>query len=144
MSNTQIREAQKGDYSAICALINNELGDPDVRLDELAARMEIMDRDQNYRTFVALLDGKIVGFIGTVQGIAFEVNGGYLRIMALAVAKEYQRGGIGGALLTHAETFAAARGITAFALNSGLRRLDAHLFYERNGYQKKSYGFGKG
>jgi len=61
------------------------------------------------------LDDNIVGFGGTVQGIAFEVNAGFLRIIALAVSK----------------------GILSFALNSGLRRLEAHAFYEHNGYVKK-------
>jgi len=143
MINIQIREAKKDDYTGICLLINKELGYPDVNIDELSFRMEKMNQDDNYHTFVALLDGKIVGFIGTVQGIAFEINSGFIRIIALAISREYQNKGIGSSLLKHVENFAILKGITAFALNSGMKRMDAHMFYERNGYEKKSYGFGK-
>ena len=143
MLNVQIREARKDDYYEICSLINNELGYPDVKIDDLSFRMEEMNRDSNYRTFVALLDDKIVGFIGTVQGIAFEVNSGFMRITALAVSREYQHRGIGSSLLKHIEDFAISIGITSFALNSGFKRTEAHAFYEHNGYYKKSYGFSK-
>jgi len=66
-----------------------------------------------------------------------------MRIIALAASKEHQNQGIGSALLKYAEDFAVSRGVTAFALSSGLKRLEAHMFYERNGYDKRSYGFGK-
>jgi len=141
--NVEIRESIENDYRQICSLINNELGYPDVKMDDLVVRMKKMDQDNNYKTFVALLDDVIVGFVGTVQGIAFEVDSGYMRIIALAVSSDYQNKGIGTSLLKHVENFASSKGITAFALNSGFRRLEAHAFYEHNGYAKKSYGFSK-
>ena len=139
----EIREICESDFSAICSLINNELGYPEVNLDGLITRIELMNQDENYNTFVALLNNKIVGFIGTFQGIAFESNGFYIRIIALAVSKENQNKGIGRSLVKHVENYAKEKGITAFALNSGLQRLNTHIFYENNGYIKKSYGFSK-
>jgi len=138
----QSREAQKMDYAAICSLVNDELGYPDVSEEELTHRIDMMNQDKSYCVFIALIDEKIVGFIGAVQSIAFE-HGKYMRITALAVAKEYQNRGIGGSLLKHVEDFTASMGITVITLNSGLARLDAHKFYEHNGYAAKSYGFWK-
>ena len=138
-----IREANQDDYRDICSLINNELGYPNVEINDLTSRTEMMNNDKNYRTFVALSDNKVVGFIGTVQGIAFETNGGFIRIIALAVSKKHQNKGIGSYLLKHVEKFAGSIGISAFALNSGFKRLETHAFYEHNGYVKKSYGFSK-
>lgn len=138
-----IREVCSADYPAVCSLINNELGYPDVDITNLSSRIELMNQDDNYRAFVALLDERVVGFIGTVQGIAFEMNGFYMRIIALAVSHEHQNKGIGSSLLRHVEDYASTKGITAFAVNSGLQRLNTHIFYEHNGYIKKSYGFGK-
>ena len=138
----EIREAQKCDYPKICSLINNELGYPDVKLDDLTRRMDMMNQDKNYYTFVALLDNDVVGFIGALQDIAFEVSG-FMRIIALAVSKDYQNKGVGSSLLKHVEGIAISKGITIFALNCGLQRLDSHRFYERNGYVSKSYGFSK-
>ena len=125
-------------------MINNELGYPDVNIEDLSLRISLMNQDKNYRTFVALFDEKVIAFIGTVKGIAFEMNGQYLRIIALAVSKDHQNKGVGRSLLNHVEKYANAGGITAFAVNSGLQRHNTHIFYEKNGYVKKSYGFGKG
>jgi predicted N-acetyltransferase YhbS len=138
-----IRTAVKADYSAICSLINLELGYTSVNIEDLTLRMELMSQDANYLTFVALINDEVVGFIGTVQGIAFEVNGIYLRIIAMAVAKPHQNKGIGRSLLKHVEDFADSKSITIFAVNSGLQRLSTHAFYENNGFTKASYGFGK-
>lgn len=141
--STQIRAAVDGDFPDICTLVNNELGYPNVQLSDFMDRMKAMAQDDNYRIFVALLDNEIVGFIGTVQGIAFEVDGGFLRIIALAVAKKHQHKGIGSLLLKHVENFARLNGISALALNSGFHRLESHAFYENNGFSKRSYGFSK-
>ena len=141
--NIEIREAHENDYGQICSLINNELGYPDVDFCDLTVRMRKMNQDKNYRTFVALLDDKIIGFIGTVQIIAFENKSDYMRITAFAVSNNYQNKGIGTSLLKHVENFAVSNGITSFYLNSGFKRLDAHAFYEHNGYEKKSFGFKK-
>ena len=139
----QIREAQHSDYSEICSLINDELGYPNVTVEELTLRIEMMNQDKNYLTFVALIDDKIVGFIGACQGITFEANSRLMRVIALAVSKYYQNKGIGSSLLKHIELLADSKGISVLTLNSGFKRLDAHAFYEHNGYLKKSYGFSK-
>jgi len=142
--NINIREACSDDYISICSLVNNELGYPNVNIDDLTSRIELMNQDENYRTFVALLDDNVVGFIGMVQEIAFEISGSYMRINAFAVSKEHQNKGIGRALLKFAEDYANEKGITVFTLNIGFQRLNTHIFYERNGYIKKSFGFWKG
>lgn len=144
VNDMQIRRADEKDYPVICSLINNELGYPDVNVEDLTSRIELMNQDDNYRAFVALIDDKVVGFIGTVQGIAFEVKGFYLRIVALAVLEEQQGKGIGSSLLKYVEDYADSKGINTFAVSSGLQRLNTHLFYEKNGFLKSSYSFWKG
>ncbi|HIP79032.1 MAG TPA: GNAT family N-acetyltransferase, partial [Kiloniellaceae bacterium] len=52
-------------------------------------------------------------------------------------------GGIGQALLAHAEAEARREGCAALRLNSGLWREDAHRFYEAFGLQKRGYAFVK-
>ena len=141
--NIQIREAVESDYPYICSLINNELGYPEVELSKLASRMKIMRGDNNYHIFTALLNDKTVGFIGTFHGVTFELDSRFMRILAFAVSKGHQNKGIGGLLLKHAEKYAGSMGVTSFVLSSKFKRLDAHTFYEHNGYIKKSYGFSK-
>ena len=139
----QIRKAQKDDYAAICSLINNELGYPDVNVNDLTPRLDMMSKDINYDILVAAIDDKVVGFIGTLRELAFTSNSGYMQILAFAVSGDFQKKGIGCALLEHVENSAHSKGVDAIALTSRFSRLDTHTFYERRGYTKTSYGFSK-
>lgn len=96
--------------------------------------MKKMKDAEIYHTFVALLDNEIVGFIGTIEEIAFEIDENYFRIIGLALSKLHQNKGIGSLLLNHIEKFALSKGISTFTLSSGLKRFEAHQFYEHNGY----------
>ncbi len=105
--------------------------------------MEKMKKEGNYKTFVALYENKVAGFIAVTQVLAAEVPNGYLHIQGLAVQEELQHRGIGSRLLRHAEDYAKEAGAPFIILCSGVKRTDAHAFYERNGYDKDSYCFDK-
>ena len=138
-----IREAQEGDYLAIGNLIKHELGYGDIDFTSLFDRLRRISSDDNYMTFVAVMDTQVVGFIGLLKYITYELDNGYLRILAMAVSQEQQNKGIGSELLRQAEQFAAENNIAHIMLTSRLNRLAAHIFYEHNDYVKKSYGFSK-
>jgi len=139
-----IRNATPADSAGICHLINDSLGYKDVTQDALASRMERMNAAGGYFTLVAEADGEMAGFISVAQGIAVEIESDYFRIIALAVDEKYRRAGIGSKLLTRVEEIAVERGVWYFTLSSGFQRAGAHAFYERNGYEKRSYAFSKG
>ena len=65
-----------------------------------------MRRRGNYQIFVACDGDSVVGFIGCVRYLAFELENEGMKIIALAVAKEYRRKGIGMMLLKTAEKWA--------------------------------------
>jgi len=46
-------------------------------------------------------------------------------------------------LLARAERYAADNNIHYITLTSGMHRTGAHLFYERNGFEKKGFSFKK-
>ncbi|WP_228552380.1 hypothetical protein [Gracilibacillus salitolerans] len=50
-----------------------------------------MNKDENYKTFVALFENKEVGFITVVQTMALEYEIGYLKINGLAVQENFQK-----------------------------------------------------
>ncbi|QLG42761.1 GNAT family N-acetyltransferase [Paenibacillus sp. FSL W7-1088] len=104
---------------------------------------EKMIEDGNYKTFVALFENDVVGFVTIVQALSVGVTIGYLHIQALAVKKEFQHHGVGTKLLRHTENYAKELGISSIILCSGFKRTDAHAFYEHNGYDKDSYCFDK-
>lgn len=134
------RKYKNKDISAIRDILENDLG-YNCELDRLNNRINEMLKRGNYQIFVACDGDKVVGYIGCVSYLAFELDNEGMKIIALAVSKEYRRKGIGTELLKTAEQWAKENNIEVILLNSGLPREDAHTFYKSQGYFKKSYGF---
>ncbi|WP_169090831.1 GNAT family N-acetyltransferase [Paenibacillus sp. PL91] len=139
----KIREVVESDYTEVVFLWNDVLGIRNVNDENFRITMEKMNTDGNYKTFVALFENDVVGFVTIVQALSVGVPIGYFHIQALAVKKEFQHGGIGTKLLRHTENYAKEIGISSIILCSGFKRTDAHAFYEHNGYDKDSYCFDK-
>lgn len=97
-------------------------------------RLAAIARDDNYETLVAVDHDRVVGFVGTRVGPLYEDDGHYGQIMALAVAVQRQRSGIGRILMRAAEVSLARRGARVLVVTSGNHRGDAHAFYENCGY----------
>ena len=130
--NIPVRSATKADSEGI-ALLMSALGYP-TSSPEMCTRLETILADDNYATLVACDGEEIVGFIGTRVGPLYESNGQYGQIMALFVATDHQRRGIGQKLLQTAEAMLIARGVCVLVVTSGNQRPDAHAFYEKNGF----------
>lgn len=136
----EIRTFRDEDISGVCGLINVELG-YDVSCEELKARISQMQNDSNYMIFIAAENEKIIGFIGLQTCFAFEVSGKIMRVIALAVARDFQGHGVGSSLIRRAEQYAEENRISNIIVNSGLKRTSAHRFYEKLSFYKKGYSF---
>ena len=134
------RKYENNDISDIRDILEKDLG-YNCEIEKLNIRIQEMLSRGNYQIFVACDNDKVVGFIGCVNYLAFELENEGMKIIALAVSKEYRRKGIGTELLKTSEQWAKENNIEVILLNSGLQRKDAHIFYESQGYFKKSYGF---
>ena len=97
-------------------------------------RLEAIVQDGGYDTLVACDGAEVVGFIGTRIGRLYEGDELYGQIMALAVAPDHQRCGIGRTLIEAAESVLVERGAQVLVVTSGNQRADAHAFYENCGY----------
>ncbi len=138
-----IREIQEIDYSEVLSLWNNEIGNRKLDAATMASNYERMSKNDAYKTFVAVWENKVVGFVTTVEVLAVGLPVGYLKINGLAVKEEYQGNGIGTKLLQYVENMAYANEISYILLSSGVKRIKAHAFYERNNYDKDSFCFDK-
>lgn len=137
-----IREIEEKDYLALLPLWNNELGNP-VNADNTALHYDRIKDDERYKTFVALIEDEVVGFVSSVQSFAIGFEGSFMQITGIAVKKEMQHKGIGTKLLLHMKDYARANGVYNIGLNSGYKRTAAHAFYQRNGYSSGNWCFGK-
>ena len=138
-----VRDIQEIDYPEVLSLWNNEIGNRNLNAVSMASDYERMSKNDDYKTFVALLENKVVGFITTVQVLAVGLPVGYLKINGLVVKEEYQGNGIGTKLLQYVENMAYEKEISYILLSSGVKRIKAHAFYERNNYDKDSFCFDK-
>ncbi len=139
----KIRKCEFSDIASVYGLIKNELDYPDIVEISVQERFKKMMARGNYSVYVAETDGEVCGFISTVTEFSLEVEGEFLRIIGLAVKTEFQRSGIGSALVMFVEDIAVKNGYGVITLSSNFKRAEAHKFYEKMGYGKTSYTFKK-
>ncbi len=136
-----IRLAEAADAETLARLMG-ELG-YETRVSEMQMRLEAIAQDPCYRTFVAVKAGKICGMIGTFTHFSYEHNDPGGRILALIVSNSERGTGVGKKLVAAAENDFAQRNIRRIAVQTHLRRKDAHAFYESVGYEKTGYRYVK-
>jgi ribosomal protein S18 acetylase RimI-like enzyme len=140
-SELAIRAAGKVDAPALAKLMG-ELGYP-TRASEMEMRLESILNDPNYRTFVATSHGEVCGMVGTCCFYSHEHNSPGGRIIALVVSETMRGQGVGRELVRIAEKDFVSRNVTRIALNTRTHRKEAHLFYERLGYEMNGFRFVK-
>lgn len=139
--DTKIREFQAKDITYLTEL-TNELG-YDTTVEQMTERMNTIMKLDNYWTFVAVIDDKVVGYIGFNKNYFWEQDGHYLRVQALVVSKKFRQLGVGQKLMNSAEQLARQTNTKVILLNCGNRveRQSAHKFYVKLGFEAKSTGY---
>jgi len=136
-----IRSFHPNDLESLCELMV-DLGYPS-DLENLRKRMEKIQTNPMYFTFVAEIDEKVVGMIGVRQLYSYENDDVVTQVSALVTKSEYQGRGIGKALMRFVEDWAVSNGSTVIVLTSGIKenRLKAHEFYKSIGFEVTGYRF---
>ena len=137
----RIRHAQPGD-AAVLAQLMCELG-YETKPTEMETRLKLILSNPAYKTFVAVMDGRVCGMIGTLAYSSYEHDDPSGRILALVTLTASRRHGIGRALIATAEKDFVQRGVTRVTLDARLTREDAHKFYESLGYERNGWRFVK-
>ncbi|HXD78220.1 MAG TPA: GNAT family N-acetyltransferase [Puia sp.] len=127
-----IRHATFADLPAIGSLLLELEYEPAPGLDERVRRL-IADPDE--ALLVYELDGETVGLL-SLHFIPQVALGDFARISYFVVAAKVRGKGIGDELEAHITALALARNCDRIELHCHSRRIDAHRFYDRQGYRE--------
>lgn len=105
----------------------------------MASRMAAAD---GYRLVAADVEGQIVGVAG-FRKLEMLYCGRILSIDDLVVAEAMRSAGVGSTLLEWLDAEARRLECTQVHLDSGLQRLEAHRFYDREGFARTAYHFAR-
>lgn len=133
MSAARVRPAREEDARALSSLMT-QLGYPS-DASQLRMRLQRTAGDPDVRALVAEQDGRIVGMIGLMVFHSFVHDQLHGYITSLVVDEAVRGSGAGSTLLAAGEAWFKERGAEKATLTSHLRRVAAHRFYERRGYE---------
>lgn len=123
------------DAQEIQSISNFELG-YDVNLDIVKKQIRKLTNDNKHNIIIGFENEqtrKIIGFVHAELYESLYMDTG-LNILGLAVDSNFQGQGIGKKLMNSIEDYALKNNISYIRLNSNVRRIDAHKFYESIGY----------
>lgn len=129
-----IRNAESRDVNDLAKICTDDLGyNCEASLVERGLSMLNSSTEQ---VFVAEINNRVVGFIH-IELYNLIYCEPAANILGLAVASDYQRQGIGKALMAKAEEWAKLNNATFVRLNSAVKRKEAHKFYRSLGYDNE-------
>lgn len=140
-SPTTVRHATPADAPAIAELMA-ELGYP-VRIAAIEARVARARPEGPDAVLLVEHQGRAAGVAGLHLIPLFHRDGFLARITTFVVASDVRRRGVGTALLTACERWAAERQAERVEITSGDARDDAHAFYEKSRFTREGQRFSK-
>jgi GNAT superfamily N-acetyltransferase len=143
----EVRPARPGEERAIAPLYEWLFAPPGARPpgwdeDRAADRLADVIASEGSDALVGDDGGELVGICTVYLDILSVRFGLRAWVEDLAVHPERRSEGVGKRLLDAAKVWARERDATHLELDSGLGRLDAHRFYEREGAPARSFTFG--
>lgn len=140
MSEIEFRRATLADsdsvYALICELKQAEFDRPAFNVG-FAANLE----EKNLCYQLALMNGEVVGMIGLHMQFHLHHVNWIAEIQELVVMPQARGHGVGSRLLAWAEKQARIAGAELTELSTSTGRLDAHRFYQREGYRQTHFRF---
>ena len=131
-----IRTVQIKDAGQIRDLCHQALG-YDSTLEKVASQINKFNQPDSGHFCFVFEDDQTGNILGYVEAEVYEslYSDAGLNILGLAVFPSAQGRGIGRQLMERVEDFAQTHNYAFIRLNSASHRKEAHLFYERIGYE---------
>ncbi len=140
---TIIRKAGKEDFDRIIDLFMQLWPGKSLNSDKLLNVFQRMKASDDYELLCAVKDDQLVGFASLAVLQNFWQEGLIMYITTMVVDQKHRGSGIGKSLIDRITEIAKEKGCAKIELESALHRVDAHSFYEKMGFEKRSWFFSK-
>ncbi|HDR7778289.1 TPA: GNAT family N-acetyltransferase [Bacillus tropicus] len=138
----QIREATIDDIDALCSL-TKELKGSSISYEDMSNRLQFVQMSPFDFLYVYEEEETIFGLLGFRIRENLEDVTRYGEISIISVDSTIRRKGIGQVLMDYAEQLAKKHNCIGTWLVSGIKRVEAHPFYKKLGYEVNGYRFVK-
>ena len=140
--NIDIRKCDEKDLLEILDLMNElvEFTDSPFNFSIKSLKenfIEMGKGPQIYKNYVAVNDGKVIGFISIILYKTLFHRGGTALINELIINKNHRDKGIGRILINKAKEVAIAKGIDEMEVGTSIKNMPAHMFYKKCGFSEE-------
>ena len=129
----QIREISEKDAESV-ATLSTQLG-YESNIKQTSARIKRINNSNENCAFVALVDGKVVGWIHGFYTLRIESDP-FVEIGGLIVDENYRNLKIGKQLIEHVNLWAKNHQAKKLKVRCNTKRTESHKFYERVGFKE--------
>ena len=138
----EIRKIKLEDLDSVFELLN-ELYENKIDYSKFTQKYKESLEDSSFYGIVAIENNKVVGVLisRVINRLAKKKN--ILFIDDLIVNEKCRNIGIGKVLIQTATAYAISKDCGALELTSMIQNINAHRFYENNGFEKRQYKFKK-
>jgi GNAT superfamily N-acetyltransferase len=128
-----IRRIAEQDAEAINAL-SIQLGYT-IPIEQTLANIRSVLGTKGHNAFVAILENKIIGWIGVAEALQIE-SSPFCEIRGVIVDERYRGQGIGKLLIEKVKQWSQETGNKTLRLRCNMIRKEAHLFYQHLGFKE--------
>lgn len=138
----EIRKTKLEDLDSVFELLD-ELYENKIEYSKFTQKYKESLEDSSFYGIVAIENNKVVGVLisRVINRLAKKKN--ILFIDDLIVNEKCRNIGIGKLLIQTATAYAISKDCGALELTSMIQNINAHRFYENNGFEKRQYKFKK-
>lgn len=138
----EIRKTKLEDLDSVFELLD-ELYENKIEYSKFTQKYKESLEDNSFYGIVAIENNKVVGVLisRVINRLAKKKN--ILFIDDLIVNEKCRNIGIGKLLIQTATAYAISKDCGALELTSMIQNINAHRFYENNGFEKRQYKFKK-
>lgn len=138
----KIRNTKLEDLDSVFALLN-ELYENKIEYSKFAQKYKESLKDSSFYGIVAVEENKVVAVCISRVVSRLAKKNDILFIDDLIVNQKCRNTGIGKKIIQTATDYAISKNCGALELTSMIENVNAHRFYENNGFEKRQYKFKK-